>query len=95
VTQPNDPIRSVHVLPSGEVLDLDGSTVVDPETGLPVPAAVLRLPVWRLAELAAALDIWSRAQTLIITEGAHLPTETTLSAHLAAASRALSGDQPR
>jgi hypothetical protein len=77
------------VLPGGETIQLDGSTIADPETGQPVPAAVLRLPAWRLHEVAAALGTWSRVQTLVLTEGAHLPTETFLSDGLAAAGQAI------
>jgi hypothetical protein len=77
-----DPGSSVQVLPGGETIEIDGSTVVDPETGQPAPAAVLRLPVWRMRELAAALDVWTRTLTLVTAEGAHLPTEGPLSAIL-------------
>jgi hypothetical protein len=95
VAHPNDLGRPAHVLPGGESLDLDGSTVTDPETGRPVPAAVLRLPAWRLQEVAAALHVWSRMQTLFITEGAHLPTETALATSLAAAGETIGGDNHR
>jgi hypothetical protein len=91
VAHPSDPDRSVDVLPGGETLALDGSTIADPETGQPVPAAVLRLPTWRLQELAAALHIWNRMQTLFTTEGAHLPMETALADRVTVAAESISG----
>jgi hypothetical protein len=84
-----DPNRPMETLPGGETLTLDGSTVPDPETGQPVPVAVLRLPPWRAKEVAAALDVWSRLQTLVLTDGAHLPGEATLAGRLAAIGDAL------
>jgi hypothetical protein len=77
------------ILPGGETLTVDGSTVADPETGQPVPAAVLRLPAWRTKELAAALDLWNQLQTLVLTAGAHLPSEAALASRLSAAGETL------
>jgi hypothetical protein len=71
------------VLPGGETLTVDGSTVADPETGEPVPAAVLRLPAWRLQELSAALHLWSEVLTLTTSPAAALPDEQRLAAALA------------
>jgi hypothetical protein len=79
-----DPGGPAEVLPGGETLGVDGSTVPDPETGRPVPAAVLRLPPWRATEVAAALQLWSRVQALVLTDGAHLPDEATLAGQLSA-----------
>lgn len=81
--------RAVRVLPGGETIEIDGSTVVDPETGQPAPVAVLRLPVWRLSELAAALDGWTEAMALFNGRAAQLPDETDLSRTLQAAAIAL------
>jgi hypothetical protein len=81
--------RSVRVLPGGETLEIDGSTIIDPETGQPAPAAVLRLPVWRLTELAAALAGWTDAMALFNRPTAQLPDETELSQTLQGAATAL------
>jgi hypothetical protein len=79
-----DPGGTVEVLPGGETLAVDGSTVADPETGQSVPVAVLRLPAWRAREIAAALELWSRLQTLMLTSGAQLPDEAALAGRLGA-----------
>jgi hypothetical protein len=88
------PDRSTEVLPGGETIEIDGSTVTDPETGQPAPAAVLRLPVWRLRELAATLDTWTQTLTLVTTRAAHLPTEDALSLALNNAAHTLTHPQP-
>jgi hypothetical protein len=46
-------------LADGGTLTIDGSTIPDPETGQPIPAATLRLPAWRLRDLAGTLSFWS------------------------------------
>lgn len=84
-----DPGGTVEVLPGGETLTVDGSTVADPETGQPVPVAVLRLPAWRAREVAAALGVWHQLQTLVLTSGAQLPAEAALAGRLAAVGDAL------
>jgi hypothetical protein len=87
MTHPNHPLhpdpRHTIALPGGETLTIDGSTVLDPETGYPVPAAVLRLPVWRAEELAAALHLWSQILTLVDSPDAALPDEQPLATALA------------
>jgi hypothetical protein len=93
-SRPAGPSRPLDVLPGGETLALDGSTVADPETGLPVPAAVLRLPAWRLRELAATLQFASGVLTLAARHGTHLPTEFDLSTSLAEAGHALAAHRP-
>ena len=84
---PHPTNHPTHTLPGGETLTLN-ATIPDPETGHPVPTAVLRLPAWRLHELATALTLWTHIHTLITTE-AHLPTETDLANHLHQAAHAL------
>jgi hypothetical protein len=84
-----DPAGARRVLPGGETIEIDGSTVTDPETGQPAPAAVLRLPVWRLRELAAALDAWTHTLTLVSAQATHLPTEHALSHALAGTAHSL------
>jgi hypothetical protein len=81
------------VLPGGETIEIDGSTVTDTETGQPAPAATLRLPAWRLRELAAALDAWTTTLTLV-TAAMHLPTERALSTALASTAHTLTRRQP-
>jgi hypothetical protein len=83
------PSHAVEALPGGETLTVDGSTVTDPETGRPVPAAVLRLPAWRAHELSAALRLWSATLTFFADEPAALPTETELATVLATTAAAL------
>jgi hypothetical protein len=90
---PNHPTPTTHTLPGGETLTLDHTTIPDPETGHPIPTATLRLPTWRLHELATALKLWSRIHTMITTEAHHLPAETDLADHLHQAAHQLT--QPR
>jgi hypothetical protein len=89
---PNHPTPTTQTLPGGETLTLDG-TIPDPETGHPVPVAVLRLPAWRLHELATTLHHWNRIHAMITT-AAHLPAETDLANHLTQAAQTLI-HQPR
>jgi hypothetical protein len=79
------------VLPGGGVIEVDGSTVADPQTGEPVPAVVLRLPVWRLAALAGALDMWNRVQALVEVGGRCVPADDGLGAALTQAAETLTG----
>jgi hypothetical protein len=96
VDEPIHPASSRQVLPGGETIEIDGSTVTDPETGQPAPAALLRLPIWRLRELAAALDAWTHTLTLVTsTDVMHLPTEHDLSHALGNSAHALAYPQPR
>lgn len=88
-TDPPPPTRPTIVLPGGETLTVDGSTVPDPETGEPVPAAVLRLPAWRAQELSAALQLWSQILTLTSSPAAALPDEQLLATALAELAPAL------
>ena len=85
---------SRQVLPGGETIEIDGSTVADPETGQPTPAAVLRLPAWRLRELAAALEAWTATHALLTTT-MHLPIELALSRALTGTAEALTRPQAR
>jgi hypothetical protein len=93
-TAPGDPGRPAgvlmvaHVLPFGETIEIDGSTVDDPETGEPRPAAVLRLPADRLRRVAGALDLWHCVRTLVTDRGLGL-IEAELSAALVAAADTL------
>jgi hypothetical protein len=80
---------SRQVLEGGETVEVDGSTVADPETGRPVPVVVLRLPEWRVREVAAALELWGRVQALVGGEGGRLPEEGALARGLVVAGEAL------
>jgi hypothetical protein len=90
---PNHPAPPTQTLPGGETLTLDNTTIPDPETGHLVPAATLRLPAWRLRELAATLHRYNRIHTIISAEP-QPSTETDLAQHLTQAAHALTGGQP-
>jgi hypothetical protein len=49
---------------NGEVVDVDGSTLVDEDSGRTVPAVILRLPAWRAHALAHVLPSWNPAVDL-------------------------------
>jgi hypothetical protein len=49
---------------NGEVVEVDGSTLVDADSGRVVPAVVLRLRVWRAHALAHVLTSWNQAVDL-------------------------------
>src|SRR5881275_1206464 len=63
----HEPVRLRLDLDTGEVVEIDGSTVPDRETGEPVPAIVVRMPCWRAHGLAQVLREWS-AVGLIMEE---------------------------
>jgi hypothetical protein len=69
-----------HVLPGGETIAIDGSTVDHPETGEPCPAVVLRLPLDRVRGVAEALDLWNRVYALVTDRGFDLIEEELSSA---------------
>jgi hypothetical protein len=52
-----EPHRFRLAMDNGEVVEVDGSTLVDEDSGRTVTAVVLRLPAWR----AHALASWNRA----------------------------------
>jgi hypothetical protein len=70
-------------LADGGTLTVDGSTVPDPDTGEPVPAATLRLPAWRLRDIATTLSSWTAATALLADRYDWPPDETDLSQALA------------
>jgi hypothetical protein len=47
-----------------EVVEVDGSTVVDEDSGREVPAVVLRLPPWRAHSLGHVLADWTMVSDL-------------------------------
>ena len=73
---------------NGEVVEVDGSTLVDEDSGRTVTAVVLRLPAWRAHALAHALASWNRAVDLFeeVTNISH--DESDLAWALSAASSA-------
>jgi hypothetical protein len=79
------------VLAGGGVIEVGGSTVDDPETGEPVPAAVLRLPLWQLTAVAGAVDMWNRVSALVTVSGGCVPADDGLGAALTWAADALAG----
>jgi hypothetical protein len=86
--EPPAVVMAEHVLPGGETIEIDGSTVDHPETGEPQPAAVLRLPLGRVRGLAEALDRWNRVYALVTDRGFDL-IEEELSTALAEAADTL------
>ena len=65
-------------LADGGTLTIDGSTIPDPDTGQPVPAATLRLPAWRLRDLATTLTSWTAAVATLVSRYDWPPDETDL-----------------
>ena len=59
-----EPARYRLATDSGEVVEVDGSTLVDEDTGHLVAAVVLRLPSWRAHALAHVLTSWNQAVDL-------------------------------
>jgi hypothetical protein len=59
-----EPRRFRLAMDNGEVVEVDGSTLLDEDSGRTVPAVVLRLPAWRAHALAHVLASWNRAVDL-------------------------------
>src|SRR6266516_1034286 len=49
---------------NGEVVEVDGSTLIDDDTGETVAAVILRLPPWRAHALGHVLASWNQAVDL-------------------------------
>ena len=75
--------RYFRELADGGTLTIDDSTIPDPETGAPVPAATLRLPVWRMRDVSDALSSWTTTTQALALSADWPPDETDLSAALA------------
>jgi hypothetical protein len=73
---PADPFRAE--LEDGQVVEADGSTVVDPVSGLAVPAVLLRMSRARAHTLAHILDDWSRVAFIFATLRSSQVTERAL-----------------
>src|SRR6266704_557801 len=50
---------------NGEVVEVDGSTLVDEDSGQAVPAVILRLPAWRAHALGHVRASWNAAVDLL------------------------------
>jgi hypothetical protein len=59
-----EPGRFRLAMDNGEVVEVDGSTLVDEDSGQTVLAVVLRLPPWRAHALAHVLASWNAAVDL-------------------------------
>jgi hypothetical protein len=73
---PVDPFRAE--LEDGQVVEADGSTVVDPASGTAVPAVLLRMSRARAHTLAHVLDDWSRVAFVFATLRSSQVTERAL-----------------
>ncbi len=65
-------------LDDGQIVESDGSTVTDPESGAPQTAVVLRMTPRRAHVLAHILDDWSRTALVFATLRSSESTERTL-----------------
>jgi hypothetical protein len=54
-----EPGRFRMAMDNGELVEVDGSTLVDEDTGRSVLAVILRLPPWRAHALAHVLASWN------------------------------------
>jgi hypothetical protein len=88
-----DPDRLRVALDHGEVVELDGGTlVVDGEES---PSVVLRLAPWRARSVAQALEEWSAASAVFNRASRPSPAELNLSRTLELAASVLGdGDEP-
>jgi hypothetical protein len=72
-------------LDDGEVVEVDGSTVTDRDTGNDVPAVVLRMPAWRAHSLSHVLEEWTFIADLFDGTGRAVLSESALTWALHAA----------
>ena len=87
-----EPGRFRLAMDSGEVVEVDGSTLLDDDSGQPVPAVVLRMPAWRAHALGHVLASWNEAVDLFEAATTVSLDEFDLAWALHAASAAV-GDQ--
>jgi len=64
------------IIEQATVVELDGSTLPDPESGEPRTAIVVRMPAFVAEHLAAALRAWSQVGQLVIDAWSGGETET-------------------
>ena len=79
-------------LDDGQIVESDGSTVVDPASGDQVPAVVLRMTRARAHDLAHVLDDWSRVAFVFAALRSSVVTERALARTLDAGA-AVAGDR--
>jgi hypothetical protein len=93
MTNPTDPVpdRFRLGLDDGEVVEVDGSTIMDADAGKAVPAVLVRMPGFRAHDLAHALDQLTRVGA-IVAGGELVANEARLSWALDAAAAVL-GDR--
>jgi hypothetical protein len=87
--------RYTRTLADGGTLTIDGTTIPDPDTGQPVPAAPLRLPAWRLRDLATTLTSWTTAVATLVNRYDWPPDETDLCQALTAGADLLAAPTTR
>jgi hypothetical protein len=78
-------------LDDGETVEMDGSTVNDPASGVDVPAVVLRMSPARAHALAGILEDWCRVARVFATLRSSEVTERALAWTLAAGAAAAGG----
>jgi hypothetical protein len=66
------------------VVELDGSTVPDPETGQPRTAIIVRMPAFVAEHLAAVLVAWSQVGQNVVDAWSGEETETASTLQAAA-----------
>ncbi len=76
-------------LDDGEVIEADGSTVLDRRSGEQRPAILIRMPAQRAHQLADALDAWSRVVSVFDTRMPAVASELPLARVLDAGAAAL------
>jgi hypothetical protein len=87
-----EPGRFRLAMDNGDVVEVDGSTLADDDSGQPVPAVILRMPAWRAHALGHVLASWNKAVDLFEAATAVSQDESDLAWALHAASAA-AGDR--
>jgi len=94
-TQPRpDPLFRAE-LEDGQIVEADGSTVADPDTGSQVPAVLLRMTPSRAHLLSHIVDDWCQMALVFATLRSSEVTERALAWTMEAAAAALGDPQAR
>ena len=90
MANPTDPAPGLFrtELDDGQVVEIDGSTVREQETGATRPAVLLRMAPERAHVLAHVLSEWARTALIYATLSSSEPTERTLALALEAGASA-------